>query len=399
MKKFLKKVLPPVAVLACSIFILNAMVASKPTPEKKPEEQRLLSLFVDEVQSETVNLNVTTQGEVKPQTEIDLTSLVSGQVLSISPQFSEGSEFSSGSSLIKIDDRDYKVAVSRAKAQVATAKVNLEKELANSKIKKEQWKRKNKGTPSDYALNKPQIAEARALLNAAQGDLEAAELNLQRTNITAPFTGRVMNENIAIGQYITPATILGHIFSTQIVEVRLPLTDSQLGELSLPMGFMANKNNAPLVTFTANVGNQPHQWQGHIVRTNAAIDKNTRLVYAIAEVSDPYGLGADNGIAMAVGMYVNASIDSHKSQETLKLPRLALHSKDKVYVINDESKLEIRKVVVLSTNEEFVHLASGVSVGERVVTSTVPSVSEGMAVIAIDRNEQANAAAHPTKEG
>jgi RND family efflux transporter MFP subunit len=399
MKKFLKRVLPPVLVLTASIFILNAMVAAKPTPEKKQQEQRLLSLFVDEVQSETVNLNVTTQGEVKPQTEIDLTSLVSGQILSISPQFTEGSEFVSGSSLIKIDDRDYKVAVTRAKAQVATAKVNLEKELANSKIKEAQWKRKNKGTPSDYALNKPQIVEAKALLSAAQADLNAAELNLQRTNIKAPFTGRVMNENIAVGQYITPATVLGHIFSTQIVEVRLPLTDAQLGELSLPMGFMANKDNAPLVTFTANVGNKPHKWKGHIVRTNAAIDKKTRLVYAIAEIKNPYGIGSDNGTAMAVGMYVNASIDSNKSQETLKLPRLALHSNDKVYVINDESKLEIRKVVVLSTNEEYAHLESGVSVGEKVVTSAVPSVTDGMAVIAIDRNELANAAAQPVSEG
>jgi multidrug resistance efflux pump len=75
--------------------------------------------------------------------------MVSGQILSISPQFSEGSEFAADSTLIKIDDRDYKVAVTRAKAQVATAKVNVEKELANSKIKKEQWKRKNKGTHTD----------------------------------------------------------------------------------------------------------------------------------------------------------------------------------------------------------------------------------------------------------
>ena len=399
MKKILKKVLPPIAVLAGSVFLLNAMVAAKPTPEKKPQEQRLLSLFVDEVQAETVNLSVTTQGEVKPQTEIDLTSLVSGQVLSISPEFLEGSKFSSGTSLIKIDDRDYKVAVMRAKAQVASAKVNVEKELANSKIKKEQWKRKNKGTPTDYALNKPQVDEAKALLSAAKADLNAAELNLKRTNITAPFTGRVLNENIAVGQYITPATVLGHIFSTQIVEVRLPLTDSQLGELSLPMGFMATKENAPVVTFTAKVGNQLHEWQGYIMRTNAAIDKKTRLIYAIAEVADPYGQGSDNGTAMAVGMYVSANIDSNKSQNTLKLPRLALHSNDKVYVINDESKLEIRKVVVLSTNEEFAHLASGVSVGEKVVTSAVPSVSDGMSVIAIDRNEQAFAAAQPIKEG
>ncbi len=399
MKKFLKNVLSPVLVLIASIFIVQVLVAAKPPLEKKPPEQRLLSLFVDEVKAETVNLNVTSQGEVKPQTEIDLTSLVSGQILSISPQFSEGSEFSKGTTLIKIDDRDYQVAVTRAQAQVASAKVNVEKELANSKIKKEQWQRKHKGKPSDYALNIPQIAEARALLKAAQADLSAAELNLQRTEITAPFTGRVLNETIAIGQYITPATILGHVFSTEVVEVRLPLTDSQLGELSLPMGFMANTTNAPSVTFTATVGNQPHQWQGHIVRTNAAIDKNTRLVYAIAEIDDPYGAGSDDGTAMAVGMYVNASIDSHKSQDTLKLPRLALHSNDKVYVVNEDSKLEIRKVVVLSTNQDYVHLASGVSVGEKVVTSAVPSVTDGMEVIAINRNEQVDTKVHTIKQG
>ncbi|MCF6319886.1 MAG: efflux RND transporter periplasmic adaptor subunit [Proteobacteria bacterium] len=399
MKKFFTRVLPPMLVIVASFFIVQALVAAKPTPEKKPQEQRLLSLFVDEVQSDTVNFNVNSHGEVKPQTQIDLTSLVSGQILSISDKFAEGSKFTVGAALIKIDDRDYKVAVIRAQAQVATAKVNVERELANSKIKKEQWQRKHKGQPSDFALNKPQIAEARALLKAAQADLDAAELNLQRTQITAPFTGRVLNENIAIGQYITPATLLGNIFSTEIVEVRLPLTDSQLVELSLPMGFMAKQDNAPTVTFTAKVGSNSHQWQGKIVRTNAAIDKETRLIYAIAEMSDPYSSGSDNGVAMAVGMYVNASIHSNKSKETLRFPRLALHSNDKVYVINEDSKLEIRKVVVLSTNQDYVHVASGVSVGEKVVTSAVPSVSDGMEVIAIDRNSQVKNVVLTTEEG
>lgn len=397
MKKFLKKVLPPVLVLSASIFIVNAMVAAKPSPEKKPKQQRVVSLFVDEVLAETVKLSVTSQGEVKPQTEIDLTALVSGQIISISNQFSEGSEFAHQSTLIKIDDADYKVAVLRAQAQVASAEVNVQKELANSKIKKSQWKIKNEGKakgksktkPTDYALNKPQIAEARALLKAALADLQAANLNLARTEIKAPFKGRVLNENVGVGQYITPATVLGHIFSTEVIEVRLPLTDTQLSELNLPMGFMANTDNlsnAPSVTFTANIGNHEHQWQGIIVRTNAAVDQQTRLVYAIAEVIDPYGTGADGQAAMAVGLYVNAEIDSNKSQDTLMLPRLALHSSDKVYVINDESKLEIRKVAVLSTSKDFVYVSAGVVAGEKVVTSTVPAVVEGMDVKAIDRN-------------
>jgi RND family efflux transporter MFP subunit len=386
MKNIFKKVLPPVLVFVASIFIVNALVAAKPTPEKKPKEQRSVSLFVDEVIAQTVKLKVTTQGEVKPQTEIDLTAQVSGQVISVSQNFSEGSQFKVGSRLIKIDDTDYKLAVVRAQEQVASAKVAVEKELANSKIKKNQWKHKSpKVKPSDYALNIPQIAQARAQLNSAQAEFNAAKLNLSRTEIKAPFDGRVQNENIAIGQYITPATILGHIFSTDVVEVRLPLTDSQLTELNLPMGFVANQNNAPVVTFTANMGNDKQQWNGRIVRTNAAVDNQTRMIYAIAEVPKPY---ANKKTPMAVGLYVNAEINSHTDQNTLMFPRLALHGKDKVYVINDANKLEIRTVKVLSTSKDSVHVATGVKAGEKVVTSTVPVVVDGMDVIAISRTAE-----------
>jgi len=390
MKKIFKVIIP-IVVLVGSVFIVQAMVASKPTPEKKPKAQRIVSLYVDEAISESLKMTVNSQGEVKPKTAIDLTPLVSGQIVSISDRFAEGAEFKENESLIKIDDTEYKLAVDQAKAQVASAIVGVERELANSKIKQEQWKRKNNNAkPSDYALNKPQIAEAKAKLKAAQSELENAKINLARTEIKAPFQGRVMLENIGIGQYITPTTKLGHIFSTDVVEVRLPLTDSQLVELNLPMGFMANGNNAPVVNFSANVGGDSHTWQGRIVRTNASIDKDSRLIYAIAEVNDPYGSGSDNSTALAVGMYVSASIESNKLQDTMVLPRLALRSNNKVYVVNNESKLEIRAVNVLSTNEKFVHISSGIKAGEKVVVSSIPIVTEGMDVKALTKQEAAN---------
>jgi multidrug efflux pump subunit AcrA (membrane-fusion protein) len=151
------------------------------------------------------------------------------------------------------------------------------------------------------------------------------------------------------------------------------------------MGFMATEQNAPIVSLSANIGNQVHNWQGRIVRTSAAIDQETRLIYAVAEVIDPYGQGSDANTALAVGMYVSAHVDSNYSQDTLQIPRLALHNNDKVYVINDESKLEIRQVNVLSTNKDTVHIASGIAAGEKVVTSTVPVVVDGMEVKALVR--------------
>lgn len=381
MKKFLQVLAPVLVVFGC-VLIAGKMVAAKPQVEKKPKEQRVVSLFVDEVQSDTVKLSVNSYGEVAPKTEIDLTAMVAGQIIEISDEFSEGGKFSKGDTLLKIDNTEYKAALSRAEAQVATAKVRLEEEIANSKIKEQQWKRKNSGKPTEYALNIPQINEAKALLKAAKADLLNAKLNLSRTVVVAPFDGRVMSEHIGMGQYITPSTVLGQIFATNVIQVRLPLTDSQLNELNLPIGFEGNHSTSPKVTFSAYVGNKKHQWDGRIVRTNAAIDNDTRLVYALAEVTDPYN--ENSPMPMAVGLYVDANIESNNSLDTMIIPRLALHNNDKVYVINDDV-LEIRTVEVLATSEKLVHIAGGVSVGEKVVTSTVPSVVDGMKVQAVSR--------------
>jgi len=387
--KKLLKIVAPVIVLAISIGVVSALSAAKPAPEKKDESQRLISLYVDEVRSDEVTISVFAQGEVRPKTEIDLVPQVSGRIVAISESFAEGAEFDPGETLIKIDDTNYKLAVIRARARVAEAQVQVQRELANAKIKEEHWlDKRNAGEPTAYALNKPQVLEAEAKLLSAEADLKEAKLNVARTEINVPFLGRVSEKEVGIGQFVTAGTTLGRVFSTDIVEVRLPLTDGQLAELNLPIGFMADAFNAPAVKFTARVGIQEHSWTGRIVRTNASVDKQTRMVYAIAEVEDPYGLGSDSGAPIAVGMFVSAEIAGVSSQSAMVLPRLALRNANKVYVINDENRLEIRTVDVLSTSEDTVLVTKGVQPGDKVVTSTIPAAVDGMEVRAITREQQ-----------
>lgn len=388
MKKLLK-IFSPILVLVISIGVVQALSAAKPAPEKKEESQRLISLYVDEVKSDVVTISVQTQGEVRPKTEIELIPQVSGRIVGISESFAEGAEFGPGETLIKIDDTNYKLAVVRAEARVSEAKVNVERELANAKIKREHWlDKRTEGEPTAFALNKPQVMDAEAKLLAAEADLKEARLNVARTEINVPFLGRVRNKNVGIGQYVTAGTSLGRVFSTDTVEIRLPMTDVQLEELNLPMGFMADAFNAPVVKFTAVVGNREHTWSGRIVRTHASVDQQTRMIYAIAEVNDPYGAGSDSGTPLAVGMFVHADIAGVSSQEAMVLPRLALRSANKVYVINDENRLEIRTVDILSTSDERVLVSNGVEVGDKVVTSTIPAAVDGMEVHAITREQQ-----------
>ena len=375
--------------MVVGILVVQGLVAAKPEPEKKDEEVRALSLYVDSVKSEEVTISVRTQGEVRPKTAIDLIPQVSGRIVVMSDSFSEGGEFAPNSVLLKIDDADYQVAVIRAEAAVAAAQTALERELATAELKDDEWRGERRDEATDFALNLTQVAQAKAMLRSAKADLDKARLDLARTEIKLPFHGRVMKREVGIGQYVSAGARMGRVFAVDVVEVRLPLTDSQLVELNLPLGFTAVHGlDAPLVNFSAMLGSREYQWQGNIVRIDASIDQETRLIYATAEVQDPYGLAASKGMPMAVGMFVNAEIAGVSSQYAYVMPRLALRNKDKVYVINSDNELEIRTVEVLSTSEDRVLVTSGVDTGDRVVTSPVPNAVNGMAVEPIFRTAQ-----------
>jgi RND family efflux transporter MFP subunit len=380
----------PLLVLLAGAIIVQVLIAAKPEPEKNDDAVRPMSLYVDEVTSELVTISVNTQGEVRPKTEIDLVPQVSGRIVQLSDSFNEGAEFLPNALLLKIDDADYRLAAIRAEARVAEAQTELERELATAQIKKEEWRDgRQDQEPTDFALNLTQVAQAEALLRSARAELERARLDLQRTEIRVPFHGRVRERHVGIGQFVAAGTSIGRVFSIDTVEVRLPLTDNQLTELNIPLGFMAGSpDDAPLVRFSAVMGNRDYQWRGQIVRVDAAVDNDTRLIYATAEVADPYGLAATEGMPMAVGMYVNAEIRGTAEQSAFVMPRVALRSQDKVYVINDENRLEIRTVSVLSTNEDRVLVTSGVNPGEMVVTSTLPNPVDGMEVEPITRRNR-----------
>jgi RND family efflux transporter MFP subunit len=389
--KKLLKVSAPIAVLLTGVLIVKGLAAARPAPEKVEEENRLVSLYVDEARSDAIQVKVETQGEVRPKTQIDLVPQVSGRIVSLSENFNDGAEFRAGDLLLKIDDTDYRLALANAEAVVARAQTELERQLATKDIKEKEWSNNRKAgeEPTAFSLNLTQVAQAEAELRSARAQLRQARLDLERTELRLPFDGRVRSRDVGIGQFVTAGVSLGTVFSTDIAEVRLPLTDTQLVELDLPMGYTAEDAlTAPRVLFSTTLGNREYQWEGRIVRVSAAVDQETRLIYATAEVADPYGAAATDGMPMAVGLFVNARIGGVEELDAIVMPRLALRNEDKVYVINEDNRLEIRTVDVISTSEDQVLVASGVAAGEHVVTSTLPNATDGMEVEPLFRNTQ-----------
>ncbi len=351
----------------------------RPKIEPTPVDLAPPAVFYEVAEARPVTLDVRAQGEVRPRTDINLTAQVAGKIVDTSAAFVDGGAFDKGDLLIKIEDADYRVAVATAKARVAQAEEGLRMEEAESELAARDYADLGReDDPTELALRMPQLAQARANFEAARAELRAAQLNLERTEIRAPFKGRVRTRLVGVGQYVAPGSQLGGIFSTDVADVRLPLTDSDLAKLGLPISFVETKDNpGPPVLLSAILAGKEHHWTGRIARTDGAIDPATRQISAIAVVDDPYGAGADDGTPLAIGLFVNAIIEGKPFEDAITLPRTALYGRDVVYVILPDDTLDRRTVEVVSAERDTITISSGVNPGERIATSPLRGATEG----------------------
>ncbi len=381
------------------VFLGSIIIKLNNKPEEKKRAFNTLAVLADYAVLDDVQLSVKTQGEARPQTEIDLVPEIGGKIVYVSPNFIEGGIIKKGEVLLRIEDADYKVSVIRAQAQVAQAEQSVIREKAEGEIAKQDYQELGIGKASPLALRLPQQAQALASLQAAEAELASANLQLKRTEVRAPFTGRVKTKNSDIGQFVSPGRTLGRIFSTSIVEVRLPLSDSDLSKIDLPIAYVAkNRASAIDVELNAIIAGKRRYWSGKIMRTASTYDTQTRALFAIAEVVDPYGSGAsENGYPLAPGLFVDAEISGKIYQEIIVLPRDGLRPDNEVYVVDDKGKADIRKVKVLDSDSERALLLGGVDEGELVVLSPMEKSRTSMSLRVLDVNNPETILVDPPK--
>lgn len=361
----------PILIIIGFIILTRVVVAANKKPKERTRSFNTLAVLADYARTDTVSLKVNAQGEARPQIEIDLVPQVGGQIIKVSPNFIQGGTFKKGEVLLWIDPADFEIAVIQAEADVAQAEQVLIREVAEGDIARRDYEELGQGTPSALALREPQRAQSEASVKAAKGRLQSAILQLERAKVRAPFDGRVRAKSSDIGQFVSPGARLGQIFSTDVIEVSLPLTDNDLYRVDLPLAFFAkSKDTAPRVELSAVVAGQKRVWTGYLMRTDSVIDVQTRALSAIVEVYDPYGKGrSEDGFPLAPGLFVDAAIDGRTFENVIVIPRDGLRPEDKVYLSDDKGKVQIRDVSVIDSNAERAVIASGIKDGELVVLS------------------------------
>ena len=304
-------------------------------------------------------VSVNTNGSISVRNYIDLTPQVSGRIETIAAALRVGGTFAAGETLLVLDQRDFKLRVAQAQADVASARSNLLLQQAKSDAAVANYALLNPGktAPPLVALT-PQIAQAEAQLAAALARAEVAQLELSRTRFSLPFAGKVTESNAEIGQLLNSGKSFGRVFAIDAAELVLPIPADDLALIQPAQGRS--------VIF----GDRGNSFSGRIERVSAELDARSRF----AEVFIPVTLDTD----LQPGTFVDAQIQGPKLMDALQVPAAATQANGSLwYVSNDQ--LTRHDPVILGRNDKGP-IIKRFDYGQGIVVGAVPGGTIGQEV-------------------
>jgi RND family efflux transporter MFP subunit len=262
------------------------------------------------------------------------------------------------------------------------AKQALAEAEARTVQAREDWQRLgNSGDAPELVLRLPQLEAAKARVISAQSALQKSKLDLERTNIVAPFAGRILRKLADVGQVVSGNTSIAEIYATDSIEIRLPLRNRDLGFIDLPERYRYSDVEQGVnskVTILSDLFDGD-SWDAELVRTEGAIDESARQLHVIAQINDPFGHPGENRAPLKIGQYVTAQLTGKELTDVLVIPNTAIYQGSYVYVVED-GLLQRRDIDIAWQNDDEAIIAGGLDHGDALVTTPLGQVTSGIRV-------------------
>jgi len=378
----------PIIRIVLSLVILGAGIGaafylknSAPRIKKQPPVKLSPTVQIQKVTLSSYQVVVTAMGTVIPAREVVLKSRVSGEIVEIHPEFTEGGFLKKDTRIIQIDPQDYELALARKRSAVTDAEYALKLELGHQAVAKREWELLNQGKPAqdmekELALRQPHLNKVRADLSAAQAELEAAMLDLERTHILSPFNAMVRSKSVDLGSQVTLQEPLAELVGTDAYRIQASLPVDRLEWIDVPVKIGDPGSKARIIY------GQGHECSGKVIRLMGDLSTDGRMARILVEVADPLGLKASNQnhAPLLIGEYVRVKILGRKLDSVFQIPRTALKDDSTIWIGNENQTLEIRKVRPLWRDADIVLLQDGLKPGEQLIVSDLPAPVGGMTV-------------------
>lgn len=381
-----RRIIYPFLILLVAVLLAFVLFVSRPQLEPQVAVKPLTTVRIITAEPVNIHMTVKSQGTVQPRNEIELIPEVSGKVVWISPSLVSGGHFHKSDPLLQIDAHDYRNTLGSAEALLKRAEANLEyasyEHQRLSELESRDLASRSRAEETQRAYR---VAEA--TLKEARISFQRAALDVQRTKLAAPFSGRVRSEQVDMGQFVSRGKSVATLYGTDVVEIRLPIADQQMAFLDTTLineGVMAS-GEAPSVRLTAEFAGKVQEWSGKLIRTEGEIDARSRMVFMVAQVENSENAG---GPPLPVGLFVEAEIQGLLAENVYVLPRSAMRDEERLLVLDQDNRLRFRHIELLRIEHERVVIRSGLQTGERVCISPLQMVVDGMKVIPVGSNDQ-----------
>jgi multidrug efflux pump subunit AcrA (membrane-fusion protein) len=424
--KLLSRISLCAIILLIGVLLMLYFESRKPKPKQRPPEETIRTLVVEEVKAEPVRIRVSGYGTVKPVNEVEISAEVTGNIVETKPMLEEGIIVKKGELLLKIDPSDYEIALKEAQAEITRLKgekkiaeqtiEDTKDELVSVKkiyeLETKEFERTSllfsKKVQAQTQLNKAaqtlssrrkelvsmkssirrneiQIDTINAQLEKAMAQKSQAELNIKRCTISSPFNGRMKKVDLEGNEHVIAGEKLFIIANDKKLELPVSI-DAFDASRALDLiekshrysNWFANpKNVKVIIEWTENP--ERCKWLGRIARIES-FNAETRTIVLALEPVEPLNPEKDS-FPLVAGMFSKATIYGKILKDAVKIPWVAVQFDRDVYVVDQENRLQERKIEIFSSDGEKAIVSSGLKAGDRLVAQRLPrGIVNGMKV-------------------
>lgn len=382
MKSLFRAVLFAV-IISAGVGAFFLLASGKTEAKRKPVSARETVVEVIQSSGTEQRALVSAMGTVIPDRSVTLSPEVGGRIVAQHKNLVQGGRFKKNQIMVRIDDRDYDLALAQQQANLASASMNLAVEQGRKVVAEREWNLiQEEVRPTEQgrklALREVHLDNAQAAVNGAKSGLEKARLNLDRTVLRAPFNAVVTDEFVDVGQVVAPGTRIATLVDSDRFLVRVAVPMDRLSWIKIP-GLSGKEGSPARITQKVGAGESVRR-SGRVIRLLGDLDPVGKMARVLVEVDNPLGGGNDEDVRdlpLLLGAYVSVEIEGPMLDDIVVLPRLALREDNRVWVKAGD-KLSIRNVDVVWSNQNSVFVKGDLAPGEDVITSRIGAPVEGM---------------------
>jgi RND family efflux transporter MFP subunit len=384
-------------IAAVATLLAGAVAASRWIKESEPVAQREAATRRSAALVETVVAKrgtfrpvIRVLGSVQPAREIVLSPRVGGEIVAVEPAFRPGGVVEAGEPLLFLDPEDYIQNLVIRESEVGQVEAELEIEEGRQRVAELEFKLLGEGIDRanrSLVLREPQIASLRSRLRAAKASVDQAVLDLGRTEIVAPFDAQILERFTELGSQVARGDRLARLVGIGEYWVTATVPLGSLRWIHFPRD---GEPGARARIRHRSVWPEGQHREGTVERLIGEVDPSTRLARVIVSVEDP--LGGNGAPPLILGTVVQVEIEAVPLENVVRLERAYLRQNDTVWVM-DGDVLRIRKAKVAFSNATHAFLREGVEHDEKVVTTDLATVVDGLPI------REASPASGPAADG